>query len=244
MAKAAEKEPPVESVAEDGEELVTLDTGAVEEAEGPVDPPYEPPKVTPTAKKTATKVYGAVRDADILGPGDAVSALLQMIDILPVMTPPDEWPGPSDEEYHEAPVVGEMAAVLIKGCAKLTVKPHDIVFLWRNKEKWMAGGKTVRGNAKTFPTRVRHLLDGKKACVEINYHHFKTLNPLQRTFALYHELRLLDAAGSIQKPDFHGFYDEIEIFGPRVFRDMMELSRVMELGEQVTHPHQLPLWEE
>jgi hypothetical protein len=80
--------------------------------------------------------------------------------------------------------------------------------------------------------------------VEMNFHHFKTLNPLQRTFALYHELRQVSADGGKAAPDFSGFYDEMEIFGSRVFREMMELARVIDVGSQVTFQHQLPLFEE
>jgi hypothetical protein len=240
-AENTEEVPPVE----EGEELVTLDTGSPEEESPAVEEPqYEPPEATAAEKKTAAKVYRALKDADILSPEAAVDGVLQLMDILPVMTVPEEWPGVTGEEYSAAPMVGEMADILIKGSPRLTIKDTDLICLWRNKEKWVKGGKTVRGNAKPFDTRVRHLVDGKKASIEINYHHFLTLNPLQRTFAVYHELRLLAEDGSKRKPDFEGFYDELEIFGSRVFRDMMELARVMELGAQVTYQHQLPLFEE
>lgn len=239
LAETAEREATeAEAEAEEG-----LDLGAPEGEGEPDEPTYTPPTPTAADKKTATKVYSELKKVDILGSDAAVAGLLQIIDIHPQFTPPEEWPGDEEDEYHESPRLQAMAEILCKGCPKLTVDPTDVVFLWRNKEKWQSGGKTVRGNVKSFPTRVRYLLEGKVAAVEINYHHWKTLNPLQRTFAMYHELRQIAPRGSIQPPEFSGFYDEMEVFGPRVFRDMMELQRVVEVGSQVTFPHQLSLFE-
>ena len=223
-------------------DLEGLDTSAPDGEEQ--SPDYVAPTPTKKQVETAEKVYDAIKSADIVGADNAVSALLQLIDVHPSFTPPDEWPGPEEDEYEESHQLALMADILCRGCPKLTVKPKDVVFLWRNKEKWMAGGKTVRGNVKKFPVRVRYLLDGKRAAVEINYHHWKTLNPLQRTFTLYHELRQLAGDGSVQKPDFTGFYDEMEVFGPRVFREMMELARVVEVGSKVDHQFQLSIFED
>ena len=238
LVQVAERE-----AAEAESEEVTLDTDMEEETE-PDEPKYTPPKVTAADRKAANAVLKATQDADILGPEGAVSALLQLIDIQPMFTMPEEWPGDEEDEYFESKVLEDMARILGKGCPRITVNPLKVVFLWRNKEKWTAGGKTVRGNVKSFPTRVRYLLENRVACVEINFHHYKTLNPLQRIFTLYHELRQLSPDGGILKPDFSGFYDEMEIFGARTFRENMELARVMELGAQVTHQHQLPLFDE
>lgn len=250
MAKAAVKEETLAEIAEREadeaeKEVVTLNTEEGPEEDGePGEEVYVPPEYTAQEKKAATAVLAQVRKTDILGPSAAVEALLQLVDVLPMFTPPKEWPGKEDEEYHEAKEVANMAEILVKGCKNLTINPDHLICLWRNKEKWEAGGKTVRGAAKSFPIRVRHLLQGKRACVEINYHHFKTLNPLQRIFSVYHEIRILDKNGGTQKPQFTGFYDEMEIFGSRVFREMMELARVIELGAEVTHPHQLSIFEE
>ena len=57
--------------------------------------------------------------------------------------------------------------------------------------------------------------------------------------AVYHELR--DATGT---PDFTGYYDELELFGMRAFRELVELGRTVGLAETVEHPHQLPLFED
>jgi hypothetical protein len=232
-----------EREAQEAEAEFTLDTGAPPDEEGG-DPVYMPPTPTADDKKNAAEVLKAIKAADILGSDAAVSGLLQLIDIHPRFTMPEEWPGKEDQEYLESEILTEMSAILIKGCAKLTIDPSRLVLLWRNKEKWTQGGKTVRGNVKSLPDRVRYLLDGKCAVVEMNFHHFKTLNPLQRTFALYHELRQVSADGGKAAPDFSGFYDEMEIFGSRVFREMMELARVIDVGSQVTFQHQLPLFEE
>lgn len=226
-------------------EAEALDTGPPPEEEAQEEgPTYSAPETTAKDRKVAGGVLGALKSADILGPERAIEGLLQVMDIVPSMTVPKEWPGDGNAEYCESELLETMAGILIKGCPKLTINAHDVIFLWRNKEKWTSGGKTVRGKAAKFPTRVAFLLEGRIAAVEINYHHFKAINPLQRILSLYHELRKLDAEGSIQPPDFAGFYDEFELFGARTFRENMELARVMEIGAQVTYQFQLPLWED
>lgn len=239
----AEKE--AEAVADETpEEPEGLDLAPPEDGEpdAPEVPEYVAPKPTAKQKKTADKVYDTLKGQDIIGADAAVSAMLQLIDVHPSFTPPEEWPGSESDEYYKSSQLAAMSELLCKGCPKLTVKPKGVIFLWRNKEKWTSAGKTVRGNVAKLNTRVRYLQKGKRAVVEINYHHFRTLNPLQRTFALYHELRQLTEDGSIQPAEFSGFYDEMEVFGPRVFREMMELARVVEVGSRVEHEHQLPLF--
>ena len=238
LADVADRE-----AAEAEEEFTGLDTGAPDDGE-PDEPTYTPPVPTAGDKKTAEKVYAELKKVDILGHEAAVNGLLQLLDIHPVFCTPGEWPGDENDEYHESTRLHAMAEILVKGCPKLTVDPSKVIFLWRNKEKWLSGGKTVRGNVKSFAQRVVYLLEGKVATVEMNYHHWKTLNPLQRVFSLYHELRQLAQTGKTVPPEFSGFYDEMEVFGPRVFREMMELQRVVEVGSQVTFPHQLSLFEE
>lgn len=246
MAQAKKKETLAEVAAREAAEAeaeaqATLDTGAPPEDGEPDSPSYKAPVPTEKDRKTADKVYADVKKADILGADAAVSALLQLIDIHPKFTRPQEWPGKEDEEYHESELLQEMALLLHKGCSKrLGIHPRDIVFLWRNKEKWEQGGKTVRGNVKAFPKRVVFLLEGKTASLEMNFHHWKAMNPLQRIFALYHEYRQI----AQPTPDFKGYFDELETFGPRVFREMMELQRVLEIGSQVQYQHQLPLFED
>lgn len=220
-----------------------LDASPDEAAVQPGDEGYVAKEPTDDDRKNAEQVFKAISKADILGPDGAVSALLQLIDVHPKFTPPEEWPEAEGVEYSLSDVLSEMGKILLKGCPKLGVKHPRVVFLWRNKEKWVSGGKTVRGKTASFNTRVRTLLSGKVGAVEINFHHFRTLNPLQRIFSLYHELRKLGADGGIQKPDFAGFYDELELFGPRVFRDMVELARVIEVGSEVTYQYQLPLFD-
>lgn len=246
MASAAkkEKEETLADVAdreatEAEEEFAGLETGAPDD-EAEDQPEYTAPVPSKKDIDTANKVYAAIKKVDIHGADGAVSALLQLIDIHPKFTRPQEWPGKEEEEYHESELLHEMALILTKGCKKLTVDPKDLIFLWRNKEKWEQGGSTVRGNVKSFPKRVIFLLKGKTDCIEMNFHHWKAMNPLQRIFSLYHELR----RAAQPKPDFTGYYDEVETFGSRVFRDMVELRRVMEVGAQVQHQFQLPLFED
>lgn len=236
LKEAAEEEAAAAEAEAEG-----LDLGAPDR-EDPEEPQYVPKKPTKKMVKTAEKVWDTISEADIIGADNAISALLQLIDVHPLFTPPEEWPGKEADEYLKSEHIERLATVLCKGCPKLTVKPDTLVFLWRNKDKWQSGGKTVRGNTAKFNARTRFLQEGKLAAVEINYHHWLTLNPLQRVFALYHELRSLGADGSQQTPEFVGYFDEMEVFGPRVFREMMELARVVEVGSRVTHEHQLPLF--
>lgn len=240
--KKSLKETADEEAAAVEEEFEGLDTEAPEEEAE--EEQYVRPKPTKKQVKTAEKVWDTIQEADIIGADNAVSSLIQLIDVHPLFTPPEEWPAAEEAEYCQSELIERMATVLCKGAKKLWVNPDDLVFLWRNKDKWQSGGQTVRGNVARFPTRVRHLLDGKLAAIEINYHHFLTLNPLQRTFTLYHELRQISAEGKLNQPDFGGFYDEIEVFGPRVFREMVELARVVEVGSRVDHQYQLPLFDD
>jgi len=237
-------EPEDEGIEEETTDGLNLEAPPGDEDQESESPPYVAPTPSKKDVKTAEKVWESIKGADIIGADSAVSSLLQLIDVHPLFTPPEQWPAEEEDEYCESSQLALMASVLIRGCPKLTVNPNSVRFLWRNKEKWVSGGKTVRGNVAKHNTRTRFLTDGSVASLEINFHHWKTLNPLQRTFALYHELRQLDQAGSLLGPDFTGFYDEMEVFGPRVFREMMELQRVVEIGARVEHLHQLPLFPE
>lgn len=177
-----------------------------------------------------------------------VDALVQIVDVHPTFTPPDEWQGEDDEEYREAYCVREMVTLLLRGCRTLAISPRKVTCLWRNKAKWTRGGKVVHAGSKSFDTRTQFLTGGVLASIEVNYHDFKALNPLQKVFVVYHALAELDAEGSSIPPDFSGYRHEIEVFGARVFRDMVSMAESVKKGLERAMPHQLSLldqvWDE
>lgn len=208
--------------------------------------PYKPPAPTTDSLKDAEEVLKALRkDAEELGPEAVVSSLIAIIEVIPPFTTPDVWPGKDDEEYFtpaQAPAaIGEL---LIRGNKLLTVKHADLVYLWRNKEKWSSKGKTVRGKTVSLNTRAAFLSGGKRAVIEINFHHWKTINPLKRVSLMYRQLRSLDGVGATSRPpDFTGYFDELELFGSRVFRDTVTLEHSFNTGREKSYPHQLPLFD-
>ena len=202
---------------------------------------YEAPEPSEQELWAAAVAFQGFRErVNDYTPEQTVEALIQVIDVLPELCRPEEWPGAEDEEYHRAPQLDEIGVLLLKGCrAKLPISPKDVVFLWRNKEKWTLRGVPVRSNTKSFDTRTSFLLKGRLAVIEINFHHWKTLNPLQKVFTVYHALREIDEGGALQHPDFKGYLDELEVFGSRVFRDMALLAKSIERGSERALPYQL-----
>ena len=207
---------------------------------------YEAPEPSEEELAVAATVFRELRDrVNDYGPEQTVEALIQAVDVVPELCRPEEWPGETDGEYHRAPQLDEIGALLLKGCrAKLPISPKHVVFLWRNKEKWTLRGVTVRSNTKSFDQRTSFLLKGRLAVVEINFHHWKTLNPLQKIFTVYHALREIDEDGASQHPDFEGYLDELEVFGPRVFRDMALLAASIERGSERELPYQLSIFDQ
>lgn len=192
------------------------------------------------AREVLAQLEDRVRE---YGPERTVDALMQVIDVLPEFTTPEEWPLDEEDEYAEAALVGRIGSFLLRGCSKLKLSPKHVVWLWRNREKWTSKGRTVRGAALTLNTRARFLTDGKKAVIEVNFQHWKTLNPQQRVLVVYHELRCLDAEGKTVAPDFEGFNDELEIFGTRTFREMVALETAVQRGAERELQYSLSLLE-
>jgi len=220
---------------------------ATQDAE-PVSAPYTPPQPTQNEIRLAGEVLTELRDrAQDLGPQKTIEGLIQVVDVHPEFITPEGWPGEEDELYLEAGVVREIVNILLRGCGpKLAISPRKVACLWKNHEKWTKGGKTVRTQTVSHDARTRFYTGGVLATIEVNFHHFRTLNPLQKVFSLYHALRELDAAGSRQPPDFVGYFDELEVFGPYVFREMVTMFGAAKRGQQDASglPYQLSLLDE
>ena len=215
--------------------------GAATQDEEPAE--YQAPEPSQDEVKRALAALKELRArVNDYGPERTVESLVAIVDVASAMRRPEAWPGAEDEEFHVAPEIKEIGTLLLKGCrAKLTLSPKDVIWLWRNKEKWTSRGQTVRHNTKSLDTRTSFLTDGARAVVEVNFHHWATLNPLQKIFTVYHALRELDGTGSPQAPDFVGYFDELEVFGPRVFRDMVTLENSLKRGAERELPYQLSL---
>lgn len=183
--------------------------------------------------------------AQDFGSERTIESLVSIVDIVPALRRPDEWAKGEEDEYDAAPQIKEICTLLLKGCAaKLTLSPKDVVYLWRNKAKWTQHGVTVRSNTKPLDTRTQFLTKGTVAVVEINFHHWKALNPLQKIFTCYRALRILDKDASVRHADFEGYFDELELFGPRVFREMAQLKAAIDRGADRELPFQISLFDQ
>lgn len=217
---------------------ISLDPGG-EEA------PYIPPDPTDDELKAAKAVFDnlkkRVRD---MGDERIIDALLQIVDILPQFKTTEHWLAEDSEEYAPAQVVENMGKFLCE-CRKIGIGHSRVIYLFRNKDKWMDGDKPRRGQTTKLDTRQQYLNDGKALVLEVNFHHWLTLNPLQKVQTLYRLLRERDEEASGVRPDFVGFMDEVELFGLRTFHELVALEHSLRVASEVRHPHQLafPEWE-
>lgn len=226
----------VGEVAQEVIDDIQLDTGGQEAT-------YIPPEPTKKDIANAEKVLQNLKaKVTTMGDENVISALLQVTDILHGFTAPEAWPEDEEVEYTHSQVVENMVQFLCLGCRRLEMDPAKIVCLWRNKDKWMDGDRPRRGQTTKLDTRMQHLLPGKTMVLEVNFHHFLTMNPLQKIQSIYHLLRERDAEGSKTRPDFVGYMDELELFGLRTFHELLALEYAMRNAQEVEHPHQLPLF--
>jgi hypothetical protein len=219
---------------------VGLATGVEQEEEKYV--PHEPSKDEMKAAKAVLSEME--KRINSYSPEATIAALIALVDVIDPFRTPEAWPAGEEDEYCHAPVVEAMAKKLLIGCRRLTLSPTDVICLFRNKDKWMDGDRPKRGDTSKFSGRTQYLLEGLKVCVEINYHHWLGLNPLQKVQAVYHELRGRDSTGKSIAPDFVGYFDELELFGVRTFHELVALGHSVALAGEVDHPHQLPLFPE
>lgn len=236
MASAA----PKPDIAPADADEVTLDTG-------PVEAPYVPPEPTDKQIAAAKAVLKELSSrVDKYSDSDTVEALLQVVDVVAPFRTPEHWPDDDDKEYAPAPVVERIVKVLCRGASKINVPAWSIICLWRNKDKWMDGDRPKRGATAKLDTRTQHLLEGAQLVIEVNFHHWLSLNPLQKVQTIYRLLRERDEEAGKRRPDFVGYLDEMEIFGLRTFHEMVSLEFALAKAKEVTHPHQLPFpeWED
>jgi|GEM_PF-3494234 len=207
---------------------------------------YVPPEPTPDEVKTAEEVFTELQQQGPrqIGAERTIEALLQIVDRRPQFVCPMDWMGEEDEEYREAPLVERIGGLLLQACPKLEISQRKVIYLWRNKEKWTSKGVTVRSKANGLSKRVQFLAEDAYAVVEVNFHVFKHMNPLQKVATIYHALRALDTDGKQRPNDFEGFFDELELFGVGTFREMVTMANALERGKSVDHPHQLSLLDE
>ena len=218
---------------------------ATQEDDGFEAPDYVPPDPTKEEIKSAEAVFYELQNrAREMGAERVIEALLQVVDTHPQFITPMDWQGEEDEEYREAPLVERIGGFLISGCPKLEVSQQKVTYVWRNKEKWHSKGVTIRSNAKSLGKMAKFLTNGVHAVVEMNFHLFKHMNPLQKVFSVYHALRHLDKEGAQRPYDFEGFFDEPELFGSTVFRELVTLANAMERGKERDLPYQLSLLDE
>lgn len=216
------------------------------EVDGPEEktPPYRPKAPSSEELRAAREVANRLKKPSEIGADNVISALVAIVDVIDPYKTPTEWPGKEDEEYSSKAndVLEAIARALEGGIRQVVVNPNSLAFLWRNKEKWTSKGETVRGKAVSLNTRSSFLAAGIRGVVEINFHHWLTLNPLQKVFTLYRELRRFDVETKTSRPpDFVGYFDELDLFGSRVFRDMVELESRMK-GSEADHPYQLSIF--
>lgn len=208
-------------------------------------PDYVPPDPTREQVKNATSVFQELQSrARDMGAERVIEALLQVVDTHPEFITPMEWPGEKEDEYRESSVVQRIASFLISGCPKIEISPRKVVCLWRQKESWQSKGVTIRSDAKSFSKLTRFLTEGAYATIEVNYNLFRHMNPLQKIFTIYDALRHLDNEGKMRPHDFDGFFDEVELFGPAVFQEMVSMVNALERGKDRALPYQLSLLDE
>jgi len=208
-------------------------------------PEYVPPEATKEEVATARKALAELRrQVRNIGGERTVEGLIALMDVHPDLTTPLEWQGENDEEYRPAQVVERVVALLTAGCPQIEITPKKVICLWRNKQTWTSRGVTVRSRAKSLGGLDRYLTDDCWAVLEVNFHLFKHMTPLQKVWTCYHALRELDGKGKLRPADFVGYFDELEIFGARVFRDTVRLANSVKRGLDTEHPFQLSLLEE
>lgn len=197
---------------------------------------YEPPdrdELTQEDLKLADELVSELRTrAQELSAEQVVDKLVRVVDIHPSFLTPMSWPGADDETYRGAPIVGEIAGLLCRGCPHIEIHYRDLIPLWKNADSWKSRGRVIRSKEKSLSKFDRFLSDGAKATVIVNYQLFKTMNPLQKVFTVYQALRRLDRDGKTIPPHFEGFADELWIFGSRVFRELVTLKTAVEKASE------------
>ncbi len=208
---------------------------------------YTPPEPSAPQLKLAEEVFQELDNRARLEPERIVSGLVAIVDVHKQFCTPELFGGKGEDReiYEPASVVGEIARLLCR-CTKIEVPYRKIGFWFKDHEKWTSAGVTVDAQVKRFDGFQQHINDGMLACVIVNYHHWKTLNPRQKVFTVYHALRQMDKDGKRVAPDWVGYFEEPALFGAGVHREMVTMARafVKDAPERAGEPFQLSILDE
>lgn len=209
---------------------------------------YTPPEPTQDELKIADEIFVGLEARDNTPPEDVIRGVISLIDVHKNFVTPELFGGKDEDReiYAPASVVGEIARILCRGCPKIVAPYSRLVFWFKDHEKWTSAGVTVDAQVKRFDGFFQHINEGVVAAIIVNYHHWRTLNPRQRVFTVYHALRELDAEGKRVAPDWGGFFEEPSLFGAGVHREMVTMARafVKDAAEHVGEVYQLSILDE
>ncbi len=208
--------------------------------QGVATQPDEPKAPTAWKRETTEKERASAgeianklaSDAQDMGAEAVVEGLIAVVDTLPEFTTPGTWPGASDEEFREAPVVAKIGLLLLRGSPKIEIGARRVQFLWRNKKTWTRGGVAVEAQGRSYGALATFQAGGAVGAVVVNYQLFKLMNPRRKVRAIYAALRSLDENGVVIPPQFTGFYDELELFGVGTAPEDARLARAIEAAQQ------------
>lgn len=232
-----------EREAREAEAQIAAEEAAEVQGDG-VDQPWER-EPTPEETENAGEVVSVLEaEAEEMGPEGTVDALIQVVDVHADFTVPNTWPGETDEEFREAPVLRRIGVLLAKASPKIEVSPYRVAFLWKNKKSWTRQGVQIRAQGKSLDGLTQFFTDGKVAAVIGNYQHFRLLNTRQKVASVYHALRSFDKDGAVIPNQFEGFFDELELFGTGTFQSDVALASAVSRAQERQLPFQLSLLDE
>lgn len=206
---------------------------------------YEPPEPSEGELKIADEIFQELDNRAKLADEDIVSGLIRLVDVHKQFLTPQDLFSTTDEVFAGAAVIDEIARLLCR-CTRIEVSYRKLGFWFKDHEKWTSDGQTVDAQVKRFDGFQQHINEGMVAAIVVNYHHWKTLNPRQKVFTVYHALRQLDEKGKRSAPDWVGYFDEPSLFGAGVHREMVTMARafVKDAPERAGEPYQLSILDE
>ena len=118
-----------------GDAAVTSKPGeqGVATQEPPADKPppiWTRPDVSKKDLSNAEQVFKKLdSDAQDMKPEAVIDALIAVVDVLPELTIPAQWPGEASEEYRHAPIVERIGLLLCRGCPNIEISGRKVGFL-------------------------------------------------------------------------------------------------------------------
>jgi hypothetical protein len=141
----------------------------------------------------------------------------------------DGWSGDDPFEYAFTPQrIGEELIRRLPIFADLRGKEID--YLYREKD-WKVRGAVAMGQMKNVTGLLRRY-SGKDFVAMFSFATWKQLSSWQKVALVYHELRHASADGALRPHQFEGFFDELEVFGVRTFKDWERLRTAVANGGQ------------